>query len=396
MSKIRQEEKKQPAPYGTVAKLQWLRVIAKRSEFSRTTLAACCVIADMADSKSGVCWPSFSYLADACGTSIRHIKKSINQATENNLVTIAEHGNRVRSNRYRINLDVMGSDLQDTTQDGDPQDTRVVISRAEGGDLQVPDVVIQRSPESIHPTEHQAREGWDRSFTEGGVRSLRADRPTLSRQAGRYDEFWEALGKRSTVYESEQLITELIADGVDYADIVDGAKRWRAYNKVTGGKNAASPLKWLEKRKWLDGWKLLTTKPKSLTKGESLADGLDLTDAERDEVKRFEVALAKWNKSHKDDFAEIKRLDEIANLLQKPMDEHFNQCQHCQSGLQSIGGKDNLHPDHSNFLCDSGKRHFLDYEEAAEDLFELDDGAQDDRPTEPDFLAHKQYLARNA
>jgi hypothetical protein len=243
----------------------------------------------------------------------------------------------------------------------------------------------------------------DRSLTERGAQSLRAKSPSLSRQAGRYDEFWEALGKRSTVYESEQLITEFIADGVDYADIVDGAKRWRAYNDVTGGRHAASPLKWLQKHKWEDGWvpptkkEKATAKPNSPTKGESLADGLDFTDAERDEVKRYEVALAKWKKSHKDDFAEIERLDHIANLLEKPMNDHFKQCQHCQSEIEAMGGKDYLEPDETaHLLCDVGERHFLDYEEATEELFELDNGIRDDRPSEPDFLAPKQYLARNA
>jgi hypothetical protein len=49
-----------------------------------------------------------------------------------------------------------------------------------------------------------------------------------------------ALGKRSTVFESEELITEFISDGVDYADIVDGAKKLRAYNDLTGGRHAVS------------------------------------------------------------------------------------------------------------------------------------------------------------
>lgn len=327
MSKIRQEEKKQPAPYGTVAKLQWLRVIAKRSEFSRTTLAACCVIADMADSKSGVCWPSFSYLADACGTSIRHIKKSINQATENNLVTIAEHGNRVRSNRYRINLDVMGSDLQDTTQDGDPQDTRVVISRAEGGDLQVPDVVIQRSPESIHPTEHQAREGWDRSFTEGGAQSLRADSPTLSRQVDRYEEFWLALGKRSTVYESEQLITELIANGVDFADILAGAGRWKAYNAATGGKRAASPLRWLEKHKWQDDWTLPfgNTKTSTGNKPKKLQDSQ--SNIPNKSTKSTKQELKAWNQN----FALINKQ---YTKIDDDISSHLRLCAVCKSAAE--------------------------------------------------------------
>lgn len=371
MSKIRQEEKKQPAPYGTVAKLQWLRVIAKRSEFSRTTLAACCVIADMADSKSGVCWPSFSYLADACGTSIRHIKKSINQATENNLVTIAEHGNRVRSNRYRINLDLLGSDLQDTTHGGDPQDTRVVISRAEGSDLQVPDVVIHRSPESIHPTEHQAREGWDRSLTEGGVRSLRADRPTLSRQAGRYDEFWEALGKRSTVYESEQLITEFIADGVDYADIIDGAKKWRAYNDVTGGRHAASPLKWLENRKWLDDWELPAAKAKAESKRTKksskakqpifLEDGsVVIPDHEND------PECIEWERSA----AELVSAEEFARVK---FSNHFEQCPNCVEHQDRHRDLEILKEHDRDYLCQSCLDLHEEYREASEIYIEFFD-----------------------
>jgi hypothetical protein len=133
--------------------------------------------------------------------------------------------------------------------------------------------VIQRSPESIHPSGHKASDGWDRSLTERGAQSLRAKSPTLSRQTERYGEFWLALGKRLTVFESEQLITEFISDGVDYADIVDGAKKWRAYNDLTGGRHAASPLKWLQKHKWLDEWVLTTIKKRCQNKKQKKSKG---------------------------------------------------------------------------------------------------------------------------
>ena len=259
MSKSSENGKTKMAPFGAVAKLKWLRVIAGRPEISRTALASCCVLADMTDANTGLSWPSYNTIAKATGTTARGTKKAIAQAIEAGLFTIAEHGTRVRSNRYRLNLAVLGSEPEDTTLGGDPQDTRVVNTSDIGGERQRHYVVNPSSHESIHLSEQEAKDRWERSQADGDAPALRPERPTLARPAGRFDEFWQAVGKRATVAESEQLLKELIANGVDYAEIVGGANRWREYNVVTGGKRATSPLKWLQRQKWLDDWTLPST-----------------------------------------------------------------------------------------------------------------------------------------
>ena len=73
-------------------------------------------------------------------------------------------------------------------------------------------------------------------------------------------EFWQALGRQQTVYQSEQLIAELVASGIDYADIVAGAKRYAEYCTRTGAAQKMTPASWLSNRKWLDDWQLPAAK----------------------------------------------------------------------------------------------------------------------------------------
>lgn len=249
------EDNTTPAKYGAVVKLQWLRATASRADIPRATLAACIILADHADATTGICWPSFATIAKAIGTDSRHTKRAISKAVEAGLISITEHGNRVRSNRYRLNLDAIGSGTNDTTLCSGIHDTRVVSSRAEGSGTQAQKVVVSTPPESIHLSEHQARDRWEISGNpDGDALAPRPRGAQLARQPDRYPEFWEAVGKRATVAESEQLIAEYLAEGVEYADIIAGADRWKHYNAITGGRKATSPAKWLEHQKWRDDW----------------------------------------------------------------------------------------------------------------------------------------------
>lgn len=394
MSKAPQDNSPQSATYGAVVKLQWLRAIAGRSDLSRASLAACCVFADMADSKSGICWPSYNTIATAIGTTPRGTKKAIVQVIEAGVVTIAEHGNRVRSNRYRINLNVMRSEPQDTTSGSEPQDTRVVNASSSCSERQQPDVVNHSSPESIHLSEQQARDRWDRSQADGDSQSLRPKRPPLANQPGRFEEFWQAVGRSATVFESEQLLEELIADGVDYADILAGANRWRAYNEATGGRRATSPKKWLENKKWLDGWALPKPKSKAKAQAPSLSDGLDITPEQRKELKRYEEDMDRWKRSFPDERKKIGDLDKIAGQIGSVMREHFEQCDQCGSALKDMGGEDYLCPETIHLLCDVGADHFNEYDDVVEQMCDIEDQIGEHRPDEPEWL-HEKYIARD-
>jgi hypothetical protein len=257
-SSTRQIGPKQNYKYGPVAKLAFAAKVARIAKISRAEQAIVLVLADMADAKSGIAWPSFNTLAKRTSISSRHAKRAIKKLENYGLITIVEAGTRVRSNRYCINMDAVPSDIPDTTEGGDMPITTVVTSEYMSGDMEGLDVVTAMPPESIHSSEHQASDEWERSQAEGGAPCAPALRPSLARQPGtgsdRFPEFWEAVGRRTTVAESEQLIAETLAKGVAYKDILDGARRWTAYNAATGGKRKATPLRWLQNEKWRDDW----------------------------------------------------------------------------------------------------------------------------------------------
>jgi len=258
---------KSPAEFGPVAKLKMLAIAGRSPGVSRVELAALIAIADMADAQSGIAWPSFATLAERSGSTRRHVKNAVKRLIAGGYLTIAQRGSRVRSNRYKIILDPPGGALQNTTPHSDPQSTTVVLSSVTCGALEQPDVVLSTAPESFHPSEHKAHDGWEGSQADGGALRATASRPALARQpnrgSDRFPEFWEAIGFRATVSQSEQLLAELIADGVDYAQVLETGRRWAAYNAATGGKKRASPLRWLQTEKWRDGWELPSARKKT-------------------------------------------------------------------------------------------------------------------------------------
>ena len=243
----------EPNPFGPVQKLKFLAQGAKAPAMSRAELAVLIVLADMANSSTGIAWPSFATLAERAGVSGRHAKTAIKNLIARGFIEVTEQGNRIRSNRYKINLSAGGSDLGNTTQPSDLQSTRVVNSSVRGSDLECPDVVIPSSPESIHPSEHKASEGWDRSQADGGAPNASPLGASRARQPDsrkdQFPEFWEAIGHRATVAESEQAIREFLSEGTEYDEIVDGGRRWAAYNTATGGRRKARPVQWLLKEK---------------------------------------------------------------------------------------------------------------------------------------------------
>lgn len=255
-----------PAEFGPVAKLKMLATAASNPRLSRVELAALIAIADMADAKSGIAWPSFATLAERSGSTRRHVKNAVKRLIAGGYLTIAQRGNRVRSNRYRIILDLPTGALQNTTPHSDPQSTTVVLSSVTCGAPEQSDVVLSTAPESFHPREHKADDGWEGSQADSGALRAPALRPALARQpnrgSDRFPEFWEAVGFKATVAEAERRLGELIAEGVEYVDVLEGAKRWAAYNEVTGGKKRASPLRWLQAEKWRDGWELPSARKK--------------------------------------------------------------------------------------------------------------------------------------
>ena len=76
-----------PLAMGPVEKLQFLRRAAAINSLSRVQLAALVVLADMANSRDGVAWPSFSYLAKATGTDTRNVRRAMKGLIQAGAVT---------------------------------------------------------------------------------------------------------------------------------------------------------------------------------------------------------------------------------------------------------------------------------------------------------------------
>jgi hypothetical protein len=246
------------AQFGPVEKIRWLACASALRKLSRVELALLTVLADMINSATGQAWPSYATLAARTGSTVRHAKRAVKNLAINDLVVIVEHGNRVRSNRYTLNREYFSALLG-----SDPQTTTVVAPVSSCGGVEVPDVVTHRPPESIHESEHKANDEMDGSQADGGAAPFRPVGASGAPRQDGYGEFWDAMGRRTSVADAEQLIREAMAEGVQYQDIVDGAYRYREYCIDTGNPPRLPADKWLQKQKWLDDWKLIKSQPKA-------------------------------------------------------------------------------------------------------------------------------------
>ena len=86
-----------------VEKLQYLASAAAMPKLSRVQLAILVVLTDMANASTGLAWPSFTTLAARAGTTPRHAKSATKGLVNGGLIIVHMAGNRVRSNRYRLN-----------------------------------------------------------------------------------------------------------------------------------------------------------------------------------------------------------------------------------------------------------------------------------------------------
>ena len=253
--------------YGPVEKLQFLSDAAAISELSRAELAVLNVLADMANATTGLAWPSFQTLGKRIGTTDRSAKRAVSGLAKAGLLEIVEHGTRNhKSNRYKLGK-IQTSDTDVTTAASDthvttPSDTddTTLVTRVTGAsDTCDQKLVTRTSPKSIHSIRAISEEGMIDRDAAAPLRpgGLGAGRQTVESDCS---EFWQALGRQQTVYQSEQLIAELVASGIDYADIVAGAKRYAEYCTRTGAAQKMTPASWLSNRKWLDDWQLPAAK----------------------------------------------------------------------------------------------------------------------------------------
>lgn len=245
--------------FGPVEKVRLLALAASMADLTRSELATLNVLADMINAGTGQAWPSFNTLAARTGITPRSAKRAIRQLSERKppLVILARPGNRVRSNRYELNrayfaeLDALGG--------SDARDTTVVTRVSSSGDVEGPKVVTHVSHKSIPESEHKAKDEGNRSGTDGAAPDRPRRPPGLPQGGDRFPEFWEAMGgRRTTVADAEQLLTEALEAGTDYQEVIEGAKRYKSYCDATSGKMKSTAAAWLKREAWRDGWELPT------------------------------------------------------------------------------------------------------------------------------------------
>ncbi|TQE92527.1 MAG: helix-turn-helix domain-containing protein, partial [Spiribacter salinus] len=281
---------------GPVEKMQLLASAAGLPRLTRAELAVLIILADMSNAETGLAWPSFDTLAQRTGIGRRTVKRVVKRLNANRLVLIVEHGNRVRSNRYRINRELLqgGGGPQTTTPT-----TGVVVHRPlgwwsmdhQGGGPWVPDVVVHGPPESVHQSKMESEiDGGSQAEADATAYAAAPLRPRVQRGGDRFPEFWEAIGRRTTVKAAEDLLADALANGAEYQAVVDGAERYRAYCDRTGWRKAQSASAWIKSEGWRDDW---TPPPKQAPKekkanAKPAQDTGDARDTEDDEMARSE------------------------------------------------------------------------------------------------------------
>ncbi|CAN6133913.1 Helix-turn-helix domain containing protein [Methylophilaceae bacterium] len=245
--------------YGPVRKLQLLHVFAKHQKISGKEWAVIVVIADMSDATNGTAWPSFKYLAGEANTSERNIASVIKNLRAKGILKVPKPGNRYRSNTYQLNYDLL-TELSISTEENN---STLLINSSISTDEIGSEVLMEGAVKSIYQSEHEAMDKIDRELDTdtSPSRPLGASGLHLENSSLIYPEFWDAIGNGTNRYESELIIRDLINEGVNYADILDGARRYRAYNDATKAKRRATTKSWLTKRLWLEPWEIKFREP---------------------------------------------------------------------------------------------------------------------------------------
>ena len=205
-----------------VQKLKWLQALAKTDPpLTRSEITVAITLANMANAKTGVCWPSLSTLAQNTNADRRSVVRAINQLSLAGFIKVER--SLGRSNLYRLNP------TSDTTV------TPPVTPMSPTSDTSVTPPVTPMSPESMNESDKE-------SFNQ-------SEQP----QSDKYPEFWQAGVQRFQVKACERRIDTLVASGVEFKDIVDGANRWMKYTRKTNSQ-PMTPLRWLDAEGWRDQW----------------------------------------------------------------------------------------------------------------------------------------------
>ena len=322
---------------GPVDKLKLLAYAAPL-HLTGSELAVLIIITDMINHTTQTAWPSFKVIAEKAGVTLRTAKKAVAKLCSMTpaILIIKERGDRTRSNRYMLN-----AELLDGQAGSDPRNTSVVSQKVNGGVPEEPKVVSDTTPKSIHYPEHKARDRVDRSNHASPVRPGAA-RGSHSK-GDRYPEFWDAIPKRSSVAESEQLIADAIDRGFTYEDIVEGAWRFANYCAATSGAMRVSPAWWLRMERWRDDWQ----PPKiPISADKSTAEPANRSSEPLYRRKSSSITYLR--------LCRILGADDFGNIAGK-LRRHIESCEICIAGFENDGIENERYDrDLSTLYCPDG------------------------------------------
>ena len=241
---------------------KWLMINAALNDksLSKGDVSVQWQILDRYSVKNGDCWPSLKRLAADTGLTQRTIQRSVTRLTEAGHSEIVKHGNRVESNHYKPNFNLLDRVETSTSLPSNEVETAKTVCR----DSQVPKVETPTSLKPSNEPEHKARDslrGLDNKLSsDAALAPPLAGSPLSSKEKFKYPEFWNVYPTRKNVGKTEDEITIKLNDGVLLADIVEGARLY-AINLESkraswkGDKDyTIHPQNFVKDSRWLDDW----------------------------------------------------------------------------------------------------------------------------------------------
>ncbi len=273
---------------------------------------------EYANAKTSECWPSISTLAHVTRRSDRSITRSVKKLLARGYIEIVRSATPVTPNTYRITfkdhtsvldrkktarahtlaalartggagqVNVTGGDTDVETGmtplsgGRDKGVLGVVTSQVTGPDTGGHSGVTPLSTNPYHHPEHEARDDEEGPSTPSPAAAGGASAPggALPLAAGRgltHERFWAVYPKKRDAAQADALLSDLMANGEDYEDIIAGATAYALYVKSkqwsADDKFVAQPLNWLKRKRWLDDWSVRPLADRASTGKTATAKG---------------------------------------------------------------------------------------------------------------------------
>lgn len=294
-------ENKKKKPPLLLKKWQLRLILDKDKSLSKGDGAVFAQILDHFNPESGYSYPSLNRLADVTGLSQRNAQRSIKKLVDASYIEIIQHGNRHNmANRYQPNFNLV--DKVETSMSLKGRDTNV--STLETPMSQSRDAHVARyghgcppNP-STNPSINEGEVDDDNATLANPLRGSPLASKSKAKPENQYAEFWDVYPKRENMTDANKAIKEALENGVNYEEIVEGAKRYMAWTKHEGKeyRYIKLPLTFINKESWLDDYEITPAKlPK--TREKKKADNLSMVDKENNMSSEEIKALIdkKWD-----------------------------------------------------------------------------------------------------